>query len=63
MESVDGIVRNTMINTCKILRENHAVLIRLMDVFVNEPLIEWKSYARKQAELLKNSKGKLYLLL
>ncbi|XP_063933973.1 DNA-dependent protein kinase catalytic subunit-like isoform X2 [Zophobas morio] len=47
--TTEGLLRNSMIITMNALRRRSAVLLRTLDVFVNEPLFEWRSLSRGQA--------------
>jgi len=50
-----GFFRETMVHCLRALRTNHDMLLATMEVFVQEPSIEWLEFARKDERLNKNS--------
>eukprot|EP01134_Creolimax_fragrantissima_P008139 CFRG8139T1 len=46
--NINGLVRVAMITSMKALHAERNLILRIMDVFVNEPLAEWGSMARRQ---------------
>eukprot|EP00730_Choanoeca_flexa_P001654 TRINITY_DN10729_c0_g1_i1.p1 TRINITY_DN10729_c0_g1~~TRINITY_DN10729_c0_g1_i1.p1 ORF type:complete len:755 (+),score=205.72 TRINITY_DN10729_c0_g1_i1:477-2741(+) len=55
MESVfvphsrDGLLRHVMIHVMRCLRDNADSLVSVLEVFVNEPTLDWQQHARKVA--------------
>lgn len=45
-----GTLQSVMIHTLRALRSNHDLLLNTMDVFIQEPSLDWQVYARKQAK-------------
>ncbi|XP_065180580.1 DNA-dependent protein kinase catalytic subunit-like [Sycon ciliatum] len=45
-----GLLRSTMIYAMRALRNQPSLLLSTMDVFVKEPSLDWKNFARRQAK-------------
>ncbi|XP_072167838.1 DNA-dependent protein kinase catalytic subunit-like [Diadema setosum] len=52
---IEGILQSSMVYVLRALRQNHELLLNTMDVFIKEPSVDWKSFARKQAATLRLS--------
>lgn len=50
-----GLFRETMIHCLRTLRNNHDMLLATMEVFVQEPSIDWLEFASRHESLNKNS--------
>eukprot|EP01018_Ginkgo_biloba_P019264 Gb_14393 [translate_table: standard] len=46
-----GLLRNDMVRTLSALHANREIISAVMDVFVNEPLVDWKNEAMKTAAI------------
>jgi phosphatidylinositol kinase/protein kinase (PI-3 family) len=55
-----GLLRETMVHCLRALRNNYHMLLATMEVFVQEPSVDWLELASKHESLNKDShKGKV----
>ncbi|KAI8906218.1 hypothetical protein DFJ77DRAFT_504568 [Powellomyces hirtus] len=47
---VSVLLENTMINVLSCMRDKKAVLMNVLNIFIKEPLAEWRKFAIKQAQ-------------
>ncbi|KAI8329229.1 hypothetical protein BC941DRAFT_384857 [Chlamydoabsidia padenii] len=54
---VKGILEVIMVHTLEAVQRDKQVILNVMDVFVKEPLLDWKKVAAKQAKAQKRGSG------
>jgi DNA-dependent protein kinase catalytic subunit len=52
-----GLLKQTTVHTMRVLRTNRESLLNIMQVFVDEPLMDWTTFALKAYTKLNNKKG------
>ena len=57
-----GLLRETMIHSLRTLRNNNNLLLATMEVFVQEPSMDWLDFARKHDSLNKAVKNGNHLI-
>jgi DNA-dependent protein kinase catalytic subunit len=53
----EGLLKHSMVHALTALRESKDVLLNVMAVFVQEPLLDWATYARRLADTQKAAGG------
>jgi DNA-dependent protein kinase catalytic subunit len=53
----EGLLKHSMVHALTALRESKDVLLNVMAVFVQEPLLDWATYARRLADQQKSLAG------
>jgi len=53
---VPGLLEHHMVNILQAMRTNKDILLNAMDIFVKEPLLDWRKHAAKQAKAQKKNK-------
>jgi DNA-dependent protein kinase catalytic subunit len=54
----EGLLKHTMVHTLQALQNGKDILLNTMDVFVQEPLLDWQKLARRLAAAQGAEKGR-----